>query len=179
MLTSREYKQHPTLSACRLTPQSVSDSSLTMQTNTEALETLQLLAPGIRKVDEGNLTLLGAPILKQAGEGVFRSKLHNLQLMVDRLAQIDSHDAIFLLRHCFSIPKLMYFLRCTPGFLFREVLIEYDNQLQLGLENILNVKFEEKSWLQSTLLVSKGGLGIRLASDLSLPASSLQLMVQF
>ena len=64
----------------------------------------------------------------------------------------------------------MYFLRCTPGFLFREVLIEYDNQLQLGLENILNVKFEEKSWLQSTLPVSKGGLGIRLASDLALPA---------
>ena len=90
--------------------------------------------------------------------------------MVDRLAQIDAHDAIFLLRHCFAIPKLMYFLRCTPSFLFREVLHEYDNQLRLGLENILNVKFEEKSWLQSTLPVSKGGLGIRLASDLALPA---------
>ena len=64
----------------------------------------------------------------------------------------------------------MYFLRCTPGYLFREVLHEHDNQPRQGLENILNVKFEEKSWLQSTLPVSKGGLGIRLASDLALSA---------
>ena len=116
------------------------------------------------------MTLLGAPILSQAGEGVFRSKLHNQQLMVDRLTEIDAHDAIFLLRHCFAIPKLMYFLRCAPSFKFKEVLQEYDQHLQLGLENILNVKLEEKSWLQSTLPVSKGGLGIRLTSDLALPA---------
>ena len=90
--------------------------------------------------------------------------------MVDRLAQIDAHDALFLLRHCFAIPKLMYFLRCAPTFLFKEVLQDYDNHLRLGLENILNVKLEEKSWLQSTLPVSKGGLGIRLTSDLALPA---------
>ena len=64
----------------------------------------------------------------------------------------------------------MYFLRCTPSFLFKEVLQDYDNHLRLGLENILNVKLEEKSWLQSTLPVSKGGLGIRLTSDLALPA---------
>ena len=140
------------------------------QTNTETLASLQQLAPGIRNIEEENLTLLGAPILKQAGEGVFRSKLNNLQLMVERLAQIDAHDAIFLLRHCFAIPKLMYFLRCAPSFHFIDVLQDYDHHLRLGLENILNVKLEEKSWLQSTLPVSKGGLGIRLTSDLALPA---------
>ena len=48
--------------------------------------------------------------------------------------------------------------------------MHYDQQLRSGLENILNVKLEDKPWLQSTLPVCKGGLGIRLASDLALPA---------
>ena len=39
-----------------------------------------------------------------------------------------------------------------------------------GLENILNVKLESESWAQSTLPVSKGGLGVRYASDIALPA---------
>ena len=99
------------------------------QTNTATLVALQELAPGKKVIDEENLTLLGAPILRQAGEGVFRSKLHNLQLMVERLVQIDAHDAIFLLRHCFAIPKLMYTLRCAPCFIFKEVLQDYDHQL--------------------------------------------------
>ena len=140
------------------------------QTNTETLTTLQRIAPDIKPIDEKNLTLLGAPILTQAGEGVFRLKLHQLQLMVERLVQIDAHDAIFLLRHCFAIPKLMYFLRSAPSFKFKDVLKDYDEHLRLGLENILNVQLDEESWVQSTLPVSKGGLGIRLASDLALPA---------
>ena len=140
------------------------------QTNLAALATLQQLAPEIKQVDEESLTLLGAPIMRQAGEGVFRSKLNDLQIMLERLTQIDAHDAIFLLRHCFAIPKLMYFLRCAPSFKFKEVLQDYDQYLRLGLEDILNVKLGENSWLQSTLPVSMGGLGIRLASDLALPA---------
>ena len=140
------------------------------QTNIAALATLQQLAPEIKQIDEESLTLLGAPILRQAGEGVFRSKLNDLQLMLERLVQIDAHDAIFLLRHCFAIPKLMYFLRCAPSFKFKEVLQDYDQHLRLGLENILNVQLEENSWVQSTLPVSMGGLGIRLTSDLALPA---------
>ena len=140
------------------------------QSNSDALDALQQLAPEIKVVDETNLTLLGAPILPQAGEGVFRSKLHNLQLMVDRLTEIDAHDAIFLLRHCFAIPKLTYFLRCSPAFRLREVLQDYDQQLRRGLESILNIKLESESWVQSTLPVSKGGLGVRCASDIALPA---------
>ena len=96
------------------------------ENNAAALASLQHIAPEIKVTDAENLTLLGAPILREAGEGTFRLKLHNLQLMVERLVHIDAHDAIFLLRHCFSIPKLMYILRCAPYFKLKEVLQDYD-----------------------------------------------------
>ena len=90
--------------------------------------------------------------------------------MAERLQEIDSHDAVFLLCHCFSIPKLMYFLRSAPCFKEVDILQQYDQQLRSSLENILNITLEEQAWEQSTLPVAKGGLGIRRASDLALPA---------
>merc|ERR1712012_109757 len=52
----------------------------------------------------------------------------------------------------------------------RDVMAEYDEQLRLGLESILNIKLQEDAWQQSTLPVSMGGLGIRLPTELDLPA---------
>ena len=39
-----------------------------------------------------------------------------------------------------------------------------------SLEKILNVKLSGEVWIQSTLPVASGGLGIHLASELALPA---------
>ena len=47
---------------------------------------------------------------------------------------------------------------------------EYDRQLRVGLESILNAELKGRSWQQCSLPVKKGGLGIRSATDLSLPA---------
>ena len=89
--------------------------------------------------------------------------------MGDRLKEVDAHDALFLLKNCFAIPKLMYVLRTAPTFKHPEILLEYDNKLKEVLQSILNVTLEDDAWLQSSLPVTSGGLGIRLASDLALP----------
>ena len=49
-------------------------------------------------------------------------KLENLKLMASRLEQIDKHDALFLLRQCFAIPKVMYFFRTGPCFMKPEIM---------------------------------------------------------
>ena len=116
------------------------------------------------------LTLLGAPIKDEACDTVLRAKLEDLKLMGERLKTIDAHDALFLLRNCCAIPKLIYFLRTTPFFKHLEILQEYDNHLKSILESILNITLDGDTWAQCTLPVSRGGLGIRLASDLALPA---------
>ena len=83
---------------------------------------------------------------------------------------MDAHDALYLLRNVFSIPKLTYFLHTAPCFLESEELKQYDNLLKDALQVILNINLKESAWNQSTLPVSKGGLGIKLASELAVPA---------
>ena len=50
------------------------------------------------------------------------------------------------------------------------VLFEYDEGIRHILKVILNVDMNGVIWKQATLPVSSGGLGVRLATDLALPA---------
>ena len=121
-------------------------------------------------MNKEHLTQLGAPILEQSVGGVLREKLHGLQLMIKKLDQLDKQDSVYLLRYCFAIPKLMYMLRTALCYQQKEVLQEYDLEIREGLEGILNTKLKGRSWQQCVLPMRKGGMGIRSAADLSLPA---------
>ena len=124
------------------------------------------LAPEIREISMDNLTMLGSSIMREAIDGVLQSKLESFQLMCDCLEVLDPHDV----RHAFSLPKLTYFLRTSPSFGTTEILKQYDKALRVALISILNVVMEDPSWEQCSLLVQMGGLGIRTASEVSLPA---------
>ena len=116
------------------------------------------------------MTLLGAPILPAAIETVLTKKLENLKLMAGRLSEIDAHEALLLLRHCFSIPKVTYVLRTSPSFKKKAILNKYDNQIRNALQKILNIQMNDEPWNQSTLPINLGGLGLKLASEVALPA---------
>ena len=94
----------------------------------------------------------------------------DLRLMVNPLSELDAHDALHLLRNAFSIPKLTYFLRTAPCFLMIEVIRQYDELTKEALQAILNINLKNSAWNQSTLPVSKGGLDVKLASELAGPA---------
>ena len=87
--------------------------------------------------------------------------------MVERLKQIESHEALFLLRHCFGIPKLIYFLRTAPCFMKNDILEEIDDIIKNSLISILNIELPERAYQQATLPIAYGGLGIRLATDIA------------
>ena len=116
--------------------------------------------PNIKLLQRDNLLLLGAPILEEAAEGVLLEKLEELKRMCGRLDFIDTQDAIFLLKNCYAIPKLTYFLRTAPMFKNSITLEQYDKVLKDSLEGILNIKLEEPAWQQSSLPVKQGGLGV-------------------
>ena len=98
-------------------------------------------------------------------------KREKLKLMANRLKQIDKHDALFLLKNCYAIPKLTYILRTVPCFTRPDILQSYDIVIKEALEAILNTSLQQDlCWMQSTLPVNLGGLGIRLASEIALPA---------
>ena len=80
-----------------------------------------------------NATLLGSPIY--TGKGVDEAlvtKRQDLDRMVQRLALLPAHAAMFLLKNAFAIPKLLYLLRTAPCFNSSE-LASYDDSLKKSL----------------------------------------------
>jgi len=68
-----------------------------------------------------------------------------------------------------SLPKLTYTLRSAPCYT-SQLLLEYDDVIRATLKDIMNVALSDDVWDQATLPVANGGLGVRRAFDIALPA---------
>ena len=126
--------------------------------------------PGVKEIGCHELKLLGAPILPEANEDTLAPKLDTLRVMAERLKLLNRHDALFLLRQCFAMPKIMYLIRTSPIYRNTVWCEEFDETIRKSLQEILNVDMEGSIWAQSSLPVHLGGLGIRRVSDVALPA---------
>ena len=126
--------------------------------------------PNIRHIPSDDVIMLGAPVGSESSvEMVLNDKLAAFRLLAFRLTSLQAQDALSLLKNCSSTPKLLYMLRCAACYK-SAVLSEYDGVIRDSLKIVLNVDLTDDIWRQATLSVSKGGLGVRLASDLALPA---------
>ena len=113
-------------------------------------------------------TFLGAPIGPPASvDSSISIKISALKVMSERLPHLQRHDALLLLRHSLAIPKILYLLRTAPCFL-SPMLEEFDYLLRSTLSAVLNINLsDDLVWLQSSLPVSHGGLGVRSAVQLA------------
>jgi len=136
----------------------------------EVVRRFQALAPEIIHATPSAATLLGAPISSgQNIDDILSTKLQDFQRFINRLKFLDSHDALFLLKNCLSIPKLTYTLRCSPCY-SNQFLQRYDDVMRSSLQSIMNVILSDVAWDQASLPVAYGGIGVRKATDISLPA---------
>ena len=62
--------------------------------------------PGLQYVQASHAILLGSPLGSEALQVCFEEQLHQLNVIGKRLCHLQMHDAITILRHSFSIPKL-------------------------------------------------------------------------
>jgi hypothetical protein len=121
-----------------------------------------------RPVEEASL--LGAPLLPgPALDSFWEDRCADLTRAVDRLCSIGSQDALLLLRASFSAPRVQHLLRCSPS-VDHPSLATFDIILRSGLDRITNVKVSDIQWIQATMPVKDGGLGMRRVSSLALPA---------
>ena len=127
------------------------------------------IAPKIMVVNAAELTMLGVPILVDAYNSVLNKKALELQRMIERVSDIDCHEAYYSLKNCLAIPKLLFFLRSAPLHESQN-LPELDTILKNGLAKVLNIDFDERKWRQLTLPVKMGVFGIRSVTDIALPA---------
>ena len=99
------------------------------------------------------------------------SRKFQIYCTCSRLESLDHHDALFLLKNVFYIPKFLYLLRTSAGYL-SAVLKEFGKCLRTALENIMNCHLIDQALRQATIHVPVkfGGLGVRQIEDISLPA---------
>jgi hypothetical protein len=122
------------------------------------------------RVDIHNSLLLGAPLFEgKSLDDALNGCCSDLSRAIDRLQLVESHDALVLLKACFSSPKIQHFLRCSPC-LNHAALITFDELLRSGVTKITNCSLSDPQWLQASLPVKDGGLGVRQVAMLALPA---------
>ena len=69
------------------------------------------------------------------------------------------------------MPKLMYLLRGSPTFKHPDLLADFNDCLKSCATDICNVSFDDIDLIQATLPIRLGGIGLRHASDIALPAN--------
>ena len=124
--------------------------------------------PGLRVINRGQATLLGSPIGSiDSVDDFIHHKVEKLKLMGERLELLPSQDSLLLLRHSFSIPKILYGLRTAPCFSSGHLHV-FDETVRSILSKILNVNLaQESAWMQASLPVRAGGVGVRRAVQLA------------
>src|SRR6218665_1739233 len=128
------------------------------------------------------LCLLGAPIIRGTTlNATLEQHCRVLSRAFERMIKLPSPNALILLRSSFGATKLSYLLRCSPC-LGHPAKTRLDDLLRQGLEAIVNCSLNNYQWLQSTLPLKDGGLGIRrivsLASSAYLASTAATLGLQ-
>ena len=116
--------------------------------------------------------LLGSPLSRGNKQNtILESKCSPLTTAMSRLHLLDAHYALSIISNCISAPKLMYTLRTSCCF-GNDLLAQFDIVVRNGLESVLNIQMSDTQWLQASLLVREGGLGVRSVVSLAPSAFS-------
>ena len=117
------------------------------------------VTPSIQITDTSYATLLGSPIgITASIDAVLQSKINHFKFLGTRLKLLHTHDALCLLRNMPSAcPKFSTF----HTLLLTASLSVLDDVQRLLLEDICNNYLDDSGWLQASLLIISGSLGIR------------------
>ena len=106
-------------------------------------------------------------------DGALIARCEELRRATDRLCTISAHDALIILRSSLSAPKVLHTLRSAPCW-NNPALSTFDSLLKSALSKITNNALSAHSWIQASLPIKDGGLGIRSVVSLA-PSAFLAL----
>ena len=144
--------------------------TMNMRNEEEVLEKFKRVLPAIRQISHEELSLLGSPFTVQGAQKAITDRKAALDRMSDRLEKIDQHEAFTILRCALSLPKLLYLLRSSLAYKCTTALQDFDETMRRTLCKIVNIELPEDSWVQATLPIAMGGIGLRCATHVALPA---------
>ena len=98
-----------------------------------------------KRVHKADMTFLDGSVLQsRATDKLLQEKIADLERATKRVALLQAHDALCLLKNSIAIPKLVYLLRTSPCF-DNPLLASFDDTLRYGLSLVLNVKLDENN----------------------------------
>jgi len=125
---------------------------------------------GLRQVPATEAEHLGAPLFPGlAQDSAWSRRCEELACAVDRLVLVSSQDALILLRASFSAPRVQHLLRCSPSVNNSSLQI-FDDLLRSAVSCIMNSALSDIQWLQASLPIKEGGMGVRTVTSLAVPA---------
>src|SRR3989442_14076293 len=103
---------------------------------------------------------LGSPLCAAGVEEALTDFCLTLRTLSPRLLRLSSHEAYYLLKTCFVIPKLQYLIRTSSVFC-SQGQAALSEQIRVILSAILNLRLDDNAWAQASLPVRWGGVGVR------------------
>ena len=96
---------------------------------------------------------------------------HMVEKLVRRLQTLDeAHQAFILTEELRVTSRLLYLLRSSPAYRHPALLSRVDEAVHRDVETVTNEQLQGISRRQATLPVTLGGLGVRMVTDVALPA---------
>jgi hypothetical protein len=121
----------------------------------------------ILKTDE--LYLLGSSLNLETTKLLLLNKSRDLETIFQKISILPCHYSLHVLKNCYSAPKLIYLLRTAPCFK-ENILANIDSIIQKATSDFGNINITNSALEQAMLPSRIGGLGIRNASELAIPA---------
>ena len=123
-----------------------------------------------KQVDVAHGMLLGSPLsIREGMDELLEARVHGLEVVSARLRLLHAHHALLILKNSISLPSLLHILRSAPCC-GHPALHKFEEVLRDSISSVLNVYLDDVQWLQASLPVREGGLGIR--SAIQLPPSA-------
>ena len=143
---------------------------ITEKRRSTILASFQKLCPGNKRPKKDELIILGSLLGPKSQADLLEKKINELEKVNGIVEILDAHYGFFMLKNCFSLPKLLYVLRTSTCFNHPALLEKYDKTVRNGLSKVCNVNFDDISSTQLALPAEMGGLGVSSASLLALHA---------
>ena len=74
--------------------------------------------------------MLGSPLCPNSQADSLGKKINELEKINGIVEKLDAHYGFFMLKNCFSLPKLLYFLRTSTCFNHPALLEKYDKTVR-------------------------------------------------
>ena len=121
-------------------------------------------------VSPPDASLLGTPLFPEAlQDAALNKKLEELKRLSSDIKLINAHVALLIMKASSCTSHFLFMLRCSPC-LGNAILSQIDEVLKSKISHIANVFLSDGQYIQASLPMKNGGLGIRRAASLALPA---------